>query len=74
MREEQWLSFTSTFIKAFNVVSFDIPTDKLIKYGLGKWTLKWTENRLKCQAQRIVTRGRKFNWRPLSTMRKCSEC
>ena len=32
------------FNKAFSAVSCNTPTDKLIKYGLDKRTLKWTEN------------------------------
>jgi len=59
--------------KAFNAISGNIHTDKLIKYGLDKWTLQWIENWLNCQAQRIVTRERKFSWRPVSIMRRCSE-
>lgn len=28
---------------AFDALSLDIPLDKLIKYGLGKWKVSWTE-------------------------------
>lgn len=49
------------FNKAFSAVSHNIPTDKLLKNGLNMWTLTWAENWLNCQAQRIVTRGRKFS-------------
>lgn len=42
------------FSKAFNTDSHNILISKLIKYGLGKWTTKWTENWPNCQAQRTV--------------------
>lgn len=35
----------------------------LIKYGLGKWSVRWTENWLSCQAQRIVISDSKSCWR-----------
>lgn len=30
--------------KAFNTVSHKILADELTKYGLDKWTVRWTEN------------------------------
>ena len=42
------------FSKAFNTDSHNILISKLIKYGLGKWTKRWTENWPNCQAQRVV--------------------
>lgn len=32
------------FSKALNTVSHSILKDKLMKYGLGMWTVRWTEN------------------------------
>lgn len=36
------------FNKAYDSVSHDILIDKLMKYRLGKWTVRWTENWLRC--------------------------
>ena len=32
------------FSKAFNTVSYNILVDKLMKYRLDKWTVRWTDN------------------------------
>lgn len=40
--------------KAFNTIFYNISTDKVIKCGLSKWTIKWTENWLNCQAERVI--------------------
>ena len=42
------------FSKAFDAVSRIILIDKLMKCRSGKWAVRWTENWLKCQAQRVV--------------------
>ncbi|PKU33355.1 rna-directed dna polymerase from mobile element jockey- hypothetical protein [Limosa lapponica baueri] len=47
------------FSKAFNTVFCKIFIDKLMKHRLDKWTVKWTENWMKCQAQRVVISGTK---------------
>jgi len=36
------------FSKAFGSVSYNILIDKLVRYGVDKWTVRWTENWLKC--------------------------
>lgn len=38
------------FRKAFDMVSYNLLTDKLMKYRTGKWTVRWTENWLNCWA------------------------
>ncbi|KAK4825794.1 hypothetical protein QYF61_002378, partial [Mycteria americana] len=50
------------FRKAFNSVSHNILIDKLTKYGLDKWTMRWTENWLNCQAQGGLISSTKSNW------------
>lgn len=40
--------------KSFDSVHHNILSDKLIKYKLGKWALKWSGNCLNWQAQMIV--------------------
>ena len=45
--------------KDFDTVSHNIITDKLIKYGLDKQTVRWTEKWLNSQAQRVVINGMK---------------
>lgn len=42
------------FSKAFGTVSCNILIGKLMKYGLGKWTERWSENLLDCLAQSVV--------------------
>ena len=39
--------------KALDTVFHNIFIDKVMKYGLKKWAMKWTENWLNCQAQRV---------------------
>lgn len=45
--------------KAFDTVPCKIFIDKLMKYKLDKWTVKQTENWLKCPAQRVSISGTK---------------
>ncbi|KAK4823901.1 hypothetical protein QYF61_007966, partial [Mycteria americana] len=48
------------FGKAFNTVFI---IDKLIRYRLDKWTVRWAESWLNCWAQRAVISSEKFSWR-----------
>lgn len=48
---------------AFDTVSNNIVIDKLIKYGLGKWTIRWTENWLNSLAWRLMISGTKLDAR-----------
>ncbi|PKU45823.1 rna-directed dna polymerase from mobile element jockey- hypothetical protein [Limosa lapponica baueri] len=52
--------------KAFGTVSHRMLIEKLMKYGLDEQTVRWTENWLNCQIQRVVISGRKSSWRPLT--------
>ena len=45
------------FTKAFGTVSHDILITKLRKSGRDEWTLRWVENWLTGQAQRVVMGG-----------------
>lgn len=47
------------FSKAFDTVSHNNLTDKLMKYGPDKWTVSWTENCLNSQTQNVVLWGTK---------------
>lgn len=40
-----------------------ILTDKLIKYKLGKWVVKWTENWLNCQAHKVIISSTRSSWK-----------
>ena len=54
MREEEWMLVYLGFSKTFNTVSHNILTEKLMKYGLHKWTVNWTENQLNCCSQDVA--------------------
>lgn len=51
------------FNRAFGTVSCNILIDKLMKYGLDKWTVRWSENWLNCQAESVVIGSTKSTWR-----------
>ncbi|CAM5107741.1 unnamed protein product [Natator depressus] len=55
------------FSKAFDTVSHSILANKLKKYGLDKWTIRWIESWLGCQAQRVVINGSMSSWQPVSS-------
>lgn len=48
------------------IVSYKTLTDKLMMYGLGKWKVRWTENCLNNQIQRVVIRGTRSIWRQVT--------
>jgi len=53
------------FCKAFDTTSHKIPIDKLMKYRLDKWTVRWAEIWLNCQALRVVI-SIKSRWRKVT--------
>ena len=62
------------FGKAFDTASshlalspLKIIIDKLRKYGLHKWTVRWIENWLNNQVQRVVISGTKYSWRQVTS-------
>ncbi|KAK4827782.1 hypothetical protein QYF61_021735 [Mycteria americana] len=48
--------------KAFDIVSCKTLIDKLMMYGLDKWAVRWTENCLNDQVQRVVINGTRSIW------------
>ena len=52
------------FSKAFDTVSQKILIEKLMMYGLDEQTVRWIENWLNVQAQRVVISGTKSSWSP----------
>jgi len=51
------------FSKAFDTVSHNILLGKLRKRGLDEWSVKWIENWLNGQTQRVVISGAESSWR-----------
>ena len=52
------------FRKAFDIAS---QIGKILVYGLYQQTVRWIENWLKGQAQRVVISGTKSSWRPVTS-------
>lgn len=42
------MSFCLGFKKTFDTLSLSNPIDKLMKYNLDKWTVRWTKKYLNC--------------------------
>jgi len=55
------------FSKALDTVSQMMLIQKLVKYGLDEQAVRWIENWLNGQAQRVVVSGRKSSWSPEAT-------
>ncbi|CAM4618405.1 unnamed protein product [Lepidochelys olivacea] len=55
------------FSKAFDMVSHSILANKLKKYGMDEWTIRWLESWLDCWAQRVVINGSMSSWQPVSS-------
>ena len=55
------------FSKAFDNVSRNILVENVMKYGPDEQTVRWIENCLNSQAQRVVTSGEKSSWRPIAS-------
>ncbi|CAM5106487.1 unnamed protein product [Natator depressus] len=55
------------FSKAFDTVSHSILANKLKKYGLDEWTIRWIESWLDCRAQLVVINGSMSSWQPVSS-------
>ena len=60
-RVQRTLSFLT--LVRLSTQSLITSSDKLAKYGLDKWAVRWTENWLNSQAQRVVISSRKSSWR-----------
>jgi len=57
----------SYFCKAFDAISCNILIDKCRKYGLDRWTVRWIENWLNGQAQRVVMSAMKSSCRQVTS-------
>ncbi|CAM5106189.1 unnamed protein product [Eretmochelys imbricata] len=55
------------FSKAFDRVSHSILANKLKKYGLDEWTIRWMESWLDCQVQQDVINGSMSSWQLVSS-------
>uniref|UniRef100_K7F095 Reverse transcriptase domain-containing protein n=1 Tax=Pelodiscus sinensis TaxID=13735 RepID=K7F095_PELSI len=55
------------FSKAFDTVSHNILASKLREYKLDKWTVRWIESWLDCQAQQVVINGSMSGWGSVSS-------
>ena len=55
------------FSRAFDSVSHMILIEKLLMYGLDEETVRWVENWLNGEAQRVVISGAKSSWRPVTS-------
>ena len=55
------------FHKAFDTVSHNILIMKLRKFGIDEWTVRWVENWLTGQAQRVVISGAESGWIPVTS-------
>lgn len=61
---DKWRAFISTLVRLLTV-SHVIVVDKLLKYGLDKLTVTWTENCLNHWAQRVMVSSMKSSRRLL---------
>ncbi|CAM4400076.1 unnamed protein product [Caretta caretta] len=55
------------FSKDFDTVSHSILANKLKKFGLDEWTIRWIESWLDHQAQWVVINGSMSSWQLLSS-------
>jgi len=58
------------FSKAFDAISHNILTGKLMKSGLDEWTdwtVRWIENWLNGRTQRVAISGAESSWRPVTS-------
>lgn len=61
------MDFYLDFSTAFQTLSHNILIEKLVKYKLDKKTVRWTEHRLNCPAQRVMISGTKSSRRPVAS-------
>jgi len=53
------------FSKAFDTVSHSLLLEKLMHYGLDKWSLQWVGNWLTGHTQRVVVNSSFSIWQPI---------
>lgn len=54
-----------TLTSDFDTVPHKILMNKLVKYRVNQWAVRWIEKRLNCKAQRVVMSRIKSSWRPV---------
>lgn len=55
------------FNEAFDTASHKILIEKLLLYRLDEQRVRWLENSLNGQAQRVMISGTKISWRPVTS-------
>ncbi|GAB0206599.1 mitochondrial enolase superfamily member 1 [Grus japonensis] len=55
------------FSKAFDMVPHSLLLEKLMRYGLDKWSMWWVGNWLTGRTQRVVVNSSFFNWQPVTS-------
>ncbi|GAB0207760.1 mitochondrial enolase superfamily member 1 [Grus japonensis] len=55
------------FSKAFDTVPHSLLLEKLMRYGLDKWSMQWVGNWLTGCTQRMVVNSSFLNWQPVTS-------
>jgi len=55
------------FSKAFNTVSHSLLLEKLMRYSLDKWSVRWVGNWLTSCTQSVVVNSSFSNWPPVTS-------
>lgn len=55
------------FSEDFNSFSLKTTTEKLLKNGLDEQTVRWTEQKLNVQAQRVMISGTNPSWKTIAS-------
>ena len=58
---------TWNFSKAFDTVPHSLLLEKLMCYGLGKWSVQWVGNWLTGRTQSVVVNSSSSNWQPVTS-------
>ena len=63
---ERWTLYLD-FSKAVDTVSHSLLLEKLMCYGLDKWSVRWVGNWLTGRTQRVVVNSSFSNWQPVTS-------
>ncbi|KAK4807417.1 hypothetical protein QYF61_001180 [Mycteria americana] len=55
------------FSKAFDMVSHSLLLEKLRRYGLDKWSVRWVGNWLRGRTERVVVNSSFSSWQPVTS-------